>query len=57
MNSFYEHHKESIRWQYRCRSDVVEWLDSAIPATRTTYLRKVRNESWASSIRIVSYTR
>ena len=35
MNSFFEHHKDSIRWQYRCFDRILlNGIDSAIPAAR-----------------------
>jgi hypothetical protein len=30
MNSFFEHHKDSIRWHYRPHS--AQWADSTFPA-------------------------
>jgi hypothetical protein len=41
MNSFFEHHKDSIRWHYRCFDRILLNADSSS-----------RSESLASSIRI-----
>jgi hypothetical protein len=49
MNSFYEHHKESIRFQYRCFDRIL--LNGLIQRSSSP------KGWWASSIRTASYTR
>ena len=48
MNSFFEHHKDSIRWHYRCFDRIL------LNGRFSRYSRR----GWsASSTRIANYTR
>ena len=49
MNSFYEHHKDSIRWHYRCFDRIL--LNGLFSLSNS------QSASLVFSTRIVSYTR